>query len=193
MIRLKTGVQKGLLKIKNSNGIYAPAFKKTTTMKSKIVLLLCLIAFFASCVKKPGSYPPEPQIYHLSTRPNVLNLEDTVSAVKIELKFNDGDGDIGLDPDQKKQSIYLRDSRDTSTDKDYTFQYPFPYIPDNMRPSSGGLEGFITVSLGKDYFSVTDSLHLALRKDTMHWNIYIMDDAGHKSNVASSDPIYLEF
>jgi hypothetical protein len=62
-----------------------------------------------------------------------------------------------------------------------------------MRPDDGGLEGFITISLDKRYFSISDSLHLALRKDTLTWKIYIQDDAGHKSNVVSSEPIYLSF
>jgi hypothetical protein len=191
MIRLKPCPDRNI-KSEHSKGIYEPANKINKKMKPKIFLLLSLIALFASCVKKPGSYPPEPQIYYLSTRPNLVNFKDTSSGVKIELKFTDGDGDIGRDPKQETQSIYLRDSRDTSTSVDYTFQYPFPFIDENMRPKDGGLEGFITVSLGRQYFSVSDSLHLALGKDTMHWDIYIKDEAGHKSNVISTDPIYIE-
>ncbi len=193
MIRSKNSFLKGILKFKNPDSVYKPDYKKIAKMKPKFLLILSLMALLVSCVKKPGSYPPEPQIYHLSTRPNTMNLNDTINAVKIELKFTDGDGDIGRDETNSTMSIYLRDSRDTTTDKDYTFRYPFPYVGDEMRPDGGGLEGFITVSLGKNYFSIVDSLHLALRKDTLTWKIYIQDDAGHKSNVVSSDPIYIEF
>lgn len=192
MMRLKACRDRNR-KPEHSNDIYELANKKNKKMKPKIFLLLSLVVLFAACVKKPGSYPPEPQIYYQTTRPNLVNLEDTSTGVKIELKFTDGDGDIGRDPNQELQSIYLRDSRDTSTSVDYTFQYPFPFIDENMRPDDGGLEGFITISLGRQYFSVTDSLHLALGKDTMHWDIYIKDEAGHKSNVVSTDPIYIEF
>lgn len=193
MMRLKTCPDRNI-KSEHSKGIYEPANKTIKKMKPKIFLLLSLIALLTSCVKKPGSYPPEPQIYYLSTRPNVVNMKDTSGGVKIELKFTDGDGDIGRDPKQEVQSIFIRYSKDTSTSIDYTFPQPFPFIDENMRPDDGGLEGFITVTLGKAYFGVmTDSLHIALGKDTVHWDIYIKDDAGHKSNVISSDPIYLEF
>jgi hypothetical protein len=104
------------------------------------------------------------------------------------LKFTDGDGDIGRDPKQEMQSLYITDSRDSTK----VYPYPFPFIDDNMRPSDGGLEGFITIKLGRQYFNVTDSLHIALGKDTLHWDIYIKDEAGHKSNVVSTDPIYIE-
>jgi hypothetical protein len=160
-------------------------------MKPKIFLLLSLVALFASCVKKPGSYPPEPQIYYQSTRPNIVNIKDTAAGVKIELKFTDGDGDIGRDPNFVIQSVFLRDSRDTNTSVEYTFSQPFPFIEESMRPTDGGLEGFITLSLSKGFFP-TDSLHSALGKDTMHWDIFIKDEAGHKSNVISTDTIYIE-
>lgn len=192
MMRLKPCPDRNI-KSEHSKGIYEPANKINKKMKPKIFLLLSLVALFASCVKKPGSYPPEPQIYYLSTRPNLVNFKDTSSGVKIELKFTDGDGDIGRDPKQEVNSVFIRYSKDTSSGTDYTFPQPFPFIDENMRPKDGGLEGFITINLGRQYFSVTDSLHLALGKDTVYWDVYIKDDAGHKSNVIRTDPIYLEF
>ncbi|RYZ34204.1 MAG: hypothetical protein EOP49_34780 [Sphingobacteriales bacterium] len=162
-------------------------------MKTNIILILSLVALLASCTKKPNQYPDEPQIYHLSTTPDIINLNDTAALVKIELRFTDGNGDIGRDSKEETYSIYVRDSRDTSTAQDYSFRYPFPYVADYMRPKKGGLEGFITLNLGRDYFSVSDSLHLALRKDTLNFKIYIRDDAGNISNVVDTDPIYIEF
>jgi hypothetical protein len=190
MVRLKPCRDRNI-KSEHSNGIYEPGNKKNK-MKPKIFLLLSLLALFASCVKKPGSYPPEPQIYYQTMTPNVVNLKDTAAGVLIELKFTDGDGDIGRDQSQAVQSVFLRDSRDTSTSVDYTFTHPFPFIGDDMRPEDGGLEGFITLKLGKGYFNISDSLHAALGKDTLHWDIYIKDEAGHKSNVVSTGPIYIE-
>jgi len=169
------------------------AFKNTATMKFNIILLLSMMACMASCLKQPGSYPPEPQIYHLSTRPNTINLNDTINAVQVELKFNDGDGDIGTDPQAGIQNIFIRSSKDTSTSQDYTYALNFPYVQDYMRPKNGSLSGFFTLNLTKQFFSITDSLHLALRKDTITWSIYVVDDAGHKSNVVTTDPIYIEF
>lgn len=161
-------------------------------MKRQIFLLSGLILLLASCQKEPGSYPPEPQIYYQKVIPNVMNLGDTISKIGITIGFNDGDGDIGTDPQEEKKSIFIKDSRDT-TSLDYSYRYAFPYIEDYMRPKKGGLEGVITISLGKEYFLITDSLNLALRKDTLQFDIYVEDDAGHRSNTITTDPIYIEF
>lgn len=161
-------------------------------MKRHLFILAGIVIALASCRKKPGSYPPEPQIYYQGTLPNTIDLRDTVTKVSISLKFNDGDGDIGTDPEEQKKNIFIKDSRDTSA-SDFTFSYPFPFIDQYMRPKDGGLEGFISINLGKEYFSVVDSLHIALRKDTARFTIYVEDDAGNKSNVVQSDPIYIEF
>jgi len=193
MIRTNNRPRKALSKFINQIGTYRPAQKKTATMKASIILILSLVVLLASCTKEPNWYPDEPQIYHLSTRPNTINLNDTAGRVTIELKFTDGDGDIGRDSKEETYSIYVRDSRDTVTSQDYTFRYPFPYIEDYMRPKKGGLEGFVTLNLDRNYFSVKDSLHLALRKDTVAFKIYIRDDAGHVSNIAETTPIYIEF
>ena len=161
-------------------------------MKRQIFLLLGLLLLMVSCTKEPKDYPPEPQIYYQTMTPNVIDLNDTIAKIIIELKFTDGDGDIGRDESTTQRNIFLKDSRDTSK-QTYTYQYPFPYIPPYMRPSKGGLEGFIAINLGKQYFSITDSLHLALRKDTLQFTIYVEDEAKHRSNLVTTDSIYIQF
>lgn len=161
-------------------------------MKRQIFLLLGLLLFFASCTKEPKDYPPEPQIYYQTMTPKQVNLNDTSALVRIELKFTDGDGDIGRDESVTQRNIFIKDSRDTSA-QTFTYQYPFPYIAPSMRPAKGGLEGFITINLGKQFFSITDSLHLALRKDTLHYTIYIEDEARNKSNLVTTDSLFISF
>ncbi len=161
-------------------------------MKRQILLLLGLLFLMVSCTKEPKDYPPEPQIYYQTMTPNVVDLNDSNTKVIIELKFTDGDGDIGNDEGTTRRNIFLKDSRDTSKES-YTYQYPFPYIPPSMRPSKGGLEGFIAINLGKQYFSITDSLHLALRKDTLRFTIYVEDEAKNRSNLVNTDSIYIQF
>lgn len=161
-------------------------------MKEKIVLLLGLIVFMASCTKEPDDYPPEPQIYYQGTIPNRINLTQSDAKVRIELKFHDGDGDLGHTENAK--SVFLKSSKDT-TSAPFTYEYPFPYIPDHMRPKQGGLEGFIDINLGVQFFTIPpwDTAHLNARKDTLQYTIYIMDETGHKSNLVTSDTIYVEF
>jgi len=164
-------------------------------MKRLLFLLSGTVLWGASCEKKPDQYPPEPQIYLLRTTPNTIDLADTAAMVKIDLEFTDGDGDIGTNPnpDAGPFNIFLKDERDTSS-APYTYQQAFPYIEDYMRPAEGGLEGFITVNLRSNYFvAYLDSTHLAQRRDTTRYSIYIQDDAGNKSNVVTSDYIYMHF
>lgn len=162
-------------------------------MKRQIFLLLgLLVLLISSCTKEPKDYPPEPQIYYQTMTPKQVDLNDTNTKVIIELKFTDGDGNIGNSEGMTEQSIFLKDSRDTSS-QTYTYQYPFPYIPPYMRPSNGGLEGFIAINLGKQYFSITDSLHLALRKDTLYYTIYVEDEAKNRSNLITTDTVYIQF
>jgi len=162
-------------------------------MKRILFLLTIAVIVWASCSKKPYNYYPiEPQIYYKSVQPNLIDFNDTTAAVQVTFTFNDGDGDLGTDETTSTNAIYFKDSRDTSA-ADTTFGYPFPYISSDKRPKNGSLEGNVVVTLNRAYFSVLDSLHLALRGDTLHYNIYIKDNAGHKSNVITTDPIYIKF
>ena len=163
------------------------------SMKRQIYgLLAAIICLAASCQKDPDQYPDEPLLYYQSTSPRIVLNQDTASNIRIELKFTDGDGDIGMDPSENTMGIFLKDSRDTSS-ADFSYPHPFPYIPDNVRPKKGGLEGGIMLNLGRQYFTrFIDSLHLALRRDTMRFNIYIQDIAGNKSNVVTTDTIYIQ-
>jgi hypothetical protein len=160
-------------------------------MKRHLFIILGLLIVLASCEKRPEDHPIIPQISYQSTAPRTIDVTNEGAFVRIELKFTDGDGDLGLDPNEQEMNIYLKDSRDTAS-SEYTYPYPFPYIPDYMRPSKGGLEGGITINLGRQYFSVTDSLNIALKADTMQWNIYIVDRAGNKSNLITTDTIYIK-
>jgi len=163
-------------------------------LQMKRILVLSIIALLAitACDKKPSDYfPVEPQIYYKSINKNIIDptaLEDTL---KISLEFTDGDGDLGTDAQEQTLSIFLKDSRDTSASS--VIKYPFPYIPPYMRPKNGSLQGSININLGSENFSIKDSLHLALRADTLFFRIYVMDNAGHVSDTVNTDTIYLKF
>jgi hypothetical protein len=164
-------------------------------MKRILFLLLVSVIIITACQKKPYNYyPPEPQIYYKGIKPDTVNFGDTAAYIRIILEFNDGDGDLGTDPQELLNRIYIKDSRDT-TAGDSTFTYPFPYVSPNMRPDNGSLQGSIYINLGREYFAriLPDSFHLAMGKDTLTYNVYIKDDKEHKSNVIKTDPIYLSF
>lgn len=146
---------------------------------------------FFSCKKKTETFPPEPQIYYESALPTKINVFDTSANTIIKFSFTDGDGDIGWDQAGTQMSIFLRDSRDTTTEES-TFQYPFPFIPEAIRTGKA-LKGTVTMDLGFQYYRIWDSTHFALKKDTMVWSVFIQDDAGNKSNVINTDTIYIQY
>jgi hypothetical protein len=162
-------------------------------MKKILLLLTVLLVITGSCSKKPSDYYSiVPQIYYKSVTPNTINERDTTSAVQIQFEFTDGDGDLGYDQQDTVHNIYFKDSRDTAA-ADFTFNYPFPYVASNMRPKNGSLQGNVVANLTYSYFSINlDSLHVALGGDTLTFKIYIIDKAGHKSNVITTDPIYVK-
>lgn len=160
-------------------------------MKKMFLLVLAVTFFYLSCKKKEKSFPPEPQIYYESALPNTINVFDTSSATIIKFQFEDGDGDIGTSQNDTLMSIFLRDSRDTSSN-DATYEFPFPYIPNSIR-NGKALEGTVSLNVGFQFYRMWDSLHYALLKDTMTWSVYIQDLSGNKSNVITTDTIYIEF
>lgn len=161
-------------------------------MKQSVTFLaISLFGLWGCKDQKQPDIPVEPQIYNLSMNPNKMNVADPNALIKIQFEFRDGDQDIANDPNGTDSSIFIKDSRDTGL-LDYTFVYPMPYIPNNLRPE-GALEGFVTINLNNAYFSARDSLHFALGKDTLYWSIYLRDQSGHRSNTVETDPIYLTY
>lgn len=160
-------------------------------IKGLSALLLPGLMLMASCKKERKTFPPEPELTHVSTTPNRIDMFDSMSETYILVHFTDGDGDIGTDPNEETRSIFIKDSRDT-TGGDSTFGYPFPYIKPTIRPD-GGLEGTFSLRLDRAYYNPWDSLHLALGKDTMTWDIFVIDDAGNRSNTITSDTIFIDY
>lgn len=155
------------------------------------IFILLATLFFACKQDKINDFPKEPFIEYVNLAPNTMDALDTTANIAMQFSFQDGDGDIGRDAEELEPAIFVKDSRDTSA-APYTYEYPFPYIPDAQRPK-GGLEGTVTLNFGREYFPPKDSLHIELRKDTLVYFVYIKDDAGNESNIIMTDTIYVSF
>ncbi len=144
----------------------------------------------ASC-QKFEKVSPVPEIHFKSFSLYLLDtLDVTIPAGELRFSFQDGDADFGLDtisnpedtanlvliPFQKLNGTY--DSIDASI---YGRKYA---IYQNERMNRTGqnktIQGEIKVQIY--YF-------LSLPYDTIRYDFYITDRAGHKSNVASSSDI----
>lgn len=160
-------------------------------MKKIAGILSTLLVFGISCKRDKTDYPIPPQIYNQSTNPHKIKVTDPTSSIKIKFSFKDGNQNIANNPNETDSTIFIKDSRDTSAE-DFSYVYPMPFIPKNLRPKNG-IQGTVTLNLSNAYFSPKDSLHFALGKDTMYWSIYIMDNDSNISNTIKSDTIYIDY
>ena len=138
-------------------------------------LILIIIFFVASCVKPPD-YPIEPRIEFVSMNANTFDEldEDSLSVV---IYFEDGDGDLGSDD---SVNMYWEDSRVPGYQ--VHFKIPMIAIQGNSKAISGTITTFYPIS-----FCINDDDPI----DSFYYKIFIVDRAGHESNVDSTDMIFL--
>ncbi len=105
----------------------------------------------------------------------------------LQFSIVDGDADLGNDPNGSQKDIYIKDFR-----YDTGFAgYFFPAIDQSIEDPKKGIQGTCTFEFTPDILtSRSDSLHMATG-DTTHFEVYIMDRAGHQSNHIVTGPIIM--
>lgn len=118
-----------------------------------------------------------------------INYQDSLSIV---LFFTDGDGDIGAEKNDNSSNIFITDLR---TGALYS-QYKAPAIP--KEGASNGVSGTITINLYTSccIYPISSGLLPCERSQIIPTNelqleIYIVDRAGNKSNVVTTDKLTL--
>lgn len=158
-------------------------------MNSFNLVAIVLVLFFAmGCVKQEQkTFPDEPRIYYLGLNNRVISFADSASRLKIYIKLEDGDGDIAR---KDEESIYISQFRsDTVYDKKV---YNLPIIEQELRQGDW-LEGEFTIDFPPGTLVPrSDSFHMAVRKDTAYFQVYIKDEAGHLSNTITTDVVYIQ-
>jgi hypothetical protein len=158
-------------------------FLNFDSMKVSIAIIAFMVVAFISCDKK-AKYSPIPEISAMRTYPTSIKAGYSFDTVFIAFRFTDGDGDLGNTLSSGKYDIFLYDSRNDSL----AISYYFPEVPDAL-VSSQGLSGTCFITMPAAYIHRREN-HKVL--DTLHYNIYIMDRADHKSNTLSTSDIYLK-
>lgn len=148
------------------------------------VIILSAVTGFASSCSKDGAGDSAPVISQLSIAPNTVRSGFSKDTVFVTFTVNDKNADLGRDIQNKEFDIYMRDSRDL-----HETGFPFPSIPEEIKDPSKGLTAITTVKLNAALFLQTRQDHL--EGDTLHYEIYVMDKAGNKSNVLTTSDIYI--
>ncbi len=145
-----------------------------------VALLLITILLFASCEK--NSVSNIPQISLIAFVPD--SMRANIDTAAIEFGIIDGDADIGNDT---ASGIFLKDSRFESLGFLYT---PFPYINISSEDPKKGLNGVCLFFPVPVPVPRPDSLHKTTG-DTLVYEFYVTDRAGHQSNHIVTHPLII--
>lgn len=155
-------------------------------MNFRLLLLsgLCLFALSA-CVK--NSMSKIPQIILEGFGPEIRTVgKDTTT---LAFSLTDGDADLGVTIEPGSYDIFINDKR---FDTGFTGYY-FPTISNEVKDPQKGLKGtcyfFFTPDL---LLPRLDSVHLK-DGDTTHFELYIVDRAGNKSNHITTGNVYMVY
>lgn len=142
--------------------------------KQGILIIPCML-LLSACVKPP-EYPVVPYIEVVGINKNEFVELDPVNLV-VTIYFEDGDGDLGS---EDQVNMFWEDSRVPG------FEIPFkiPTIEGqgNVKAISGTVSTEYPIT-----FCIDDSDPI----DSFYYKIYIVDQAGHISNVDSTEMIQL--
>jgi hypothetical protein len=150
-----------------------------------LIVFSCIFLF--SCVKKT-SYPSTPEIEYKAFFPYVSDSAD------IQIKFTDGDGDIGTQTNDTTKSLWITYYYKDTITQLYRGYTACPNGCDTLRT------GFIIKPPSDAYNGKPISGELSIRmqkfrhsKKIKHvkYVMYLFDAAGNKSNVVTSPELFV--
>jgi hypothetical protein len=160
-------------------------------MKRVILIQVLAVLILAFACEGPERLPAEPRIeFRALSQFDTIDplLGNTVKAGKITFYFEDGDGDLGVDPPptpgpEPSGNLFLKLYRKTDGvfelatpgDPLYPSEYRIPYL------ETGGQNKIL-----KGTIDVTIMYILYNTPDTLYYDFWIKDRAGNESNTAST-------
>lgn len=139
-----------------------------------------LLLVMAGCLMgacKPDDTPTgiaiEPSISLLET--NKTTVQAFVEPLVFKIEYTDGDGDLGTNDDTQR-NVFVEDSR-IGTTQSFRLQ--------QLAPDGATIPITGTFSLELPFTILTDSVET----ETARFSMYVVDQAGHASNVVESEAI----
>lgn len=144
-----------------------------------------LLALVMTACKKENKLSKIPSITFLSAAPNTVKQGSATDTCWISFKFEDGDADINTTGDTT--NIFIKDLR---PGVNQTFKYGFPPIPDGFKDPAYGFKGTCIVGIDGTSLHFRDTV-AHKEKDTISYEVFILDEAGHESNHITTSEVYL--
>lgn len=161
-------------------------------MKLKLSILIVAVSFLGivSCFKTP-EYPIEPEIKFQSY--SVVQPYTIPDTGNIRITFTDGDGDLGKlsnDDSASPSRIYIRDVKYALN----KVPQVLPIIPQKgtTKAISGSIDIKLAGASGVGLFDGSSCLLYQHPYDTLVFEIYIKDRAGHVSNTITTPPLVVK-
>ena len=148
-------------------------------MKIRYPVYILLVSLaFASCGKNNVSNIPQISLMYFGTRTSTDSFIYKADTPFLQFSLADGDADLGNGQPGPPYDIYIKDFR---FDTGYV-GYFFPTIDKSIENAKKGIQGMCTF-LFTEYILTPrpDSIHVATG-DTTHFELYMVDRAGHHSN-----------
>ena len=158
---------------------------------SKYLIFLAFAMALAVSCSDPPDYPDVPEIEYLGlSRDTLIQGDLNIDSTILHLSFTDGDGDLGFDPDESEQSIFITDTR-TGFVQD---RFKIPKIP--IQGSRNEIFGEIEVRIYTTCCIFPDQIPPCSAPnqypvDSVVYEVYIVDRAGNESNRILTEPIIL--
>lgn len=162
------------------------------------ILAATLLTILVFACTQPPEYPIEPVIEFVSlSKSEMLRGRGPEDTTFVTISFTDGDGDIGnfqQGSQNDTSDLFLKDLRTGATPEKFTI-WQVPELG-----SGNGISGEITFQLlttcciFPPEFGVINGCDDVVPEypvDTLIYEIYIVDRAGHESNRVQTDPIFL--
>jgi hypothetical protein len=151
---------------------------------------LILVSIIFTC-KEDNKISDIPSIKFIGMSKNLMIQGDlNQDSVLISLEFEDGDGDLSSGSESTKKDIFVIDKR-TGLLSD---QFKIPDIPDS---NGEAVSGSLTVRLFNTCCLFLNNIPpcstpVQYPKDSIIYEIYIVDRAGNESNRVLSSKLYLQ-
>ena len=150
--------------------------------------VLLIAVLYASC-KKDVVYPIEPVLSFKSVGTLVAaNSKDSMAVIIVD--FTDGDGDIGLNPDDTLPPFNSGSPYYRNYQLEFFEKINGAWVLNSLSSTMGGRLPYLTPKGSnkalKGEIRMDSNLPIHKTSDTCYFNVFIYDRALHKSNVVQT-------
>lgn len=153
-----------------------------------LLVVIAFMLFMSSCNSGPV-FPVVPEISFINISPQSVSNTNPNAEFIITIHFQDGDGDLGsFDTGENSENLFIKDTRENIPEEFRTESFTIPDLsPDTRKPS---IQGTIEIAIEvPPQLSKNFPPFIGPGSEEVFYEIYLMDRAGHHSNIITTSAI----